>query len=383
MTSRAKPAGPAPTGLERVAQIAIVGLAGAVALVYIAFGLVTASTTLGCDFFTYADAANRHLQSVAIYAVGSAHTGDCGLYQYPPPFLLFVLPFAALGHAGVWVWIAASIAAFATGCAILPVKPWIRLAVFLIGAVGWPFIFGLRIGQVVPLLYFLFAVGWRFLDRPAILGTVIGLGAIVKIQPGLIVLWLAARLQLRTILIALATAGAVSVLAAAIGLADWAGFVRILRDISSAIDAPVNMSIGATLYRFGLDPAAAGAIQTANVVVLVVLVIWAGRRLGPVPGYLLVVTASQIISPIVWSHYALILLLPVAWLLDRRQWWVIAIPLVHAWVLLPFVPNWTYTLAFYLTLVAIVIVGRRAASPASGPVEAGATAITGASAAPA
>ena len=118
-----------------------------------------------------------------------------------------------------------------------------------------------------------------------------------------------------------------------------------------------------------------------QLVAMVVLVIWAGRRLAPVPGYLLVVTASQIISPIVWSHYALILLLPVAWLLDRRQWWAIAIPLVHAWVLLPFVPNWTYTLAFYLTLVAIVIVGRRAVSPLGGTVEAGATTITGAAAA--
>jgi len=38
--------------------------------------------------------------------------------------------------------------------------------------------------------------------------------------------------------------------------------------------------------------------------------------------------ASVLVSPIVWPHYAVILLLPVALLLDRRQWWAVALPIV-------------------------------------------------------
>ena len=43
----------------------------------------------------------------------------------------------------------------------------------------------------------------------------------------------------------------------------------------------------------------------------------AALRLGAVPSYLVAVIASQLLSPILWDHYALLLLLPVAWLMDR------------------------------------------------------------------
>jgi alpha-1,2-mannosyltransferase len=349
-------------GAQLVAAVAI-GLVLLVALVYIAFGLATAQTTLGCDYFTYADAAQRHLDGLPIYPSGAARTGECGLYQYSPPFLLLVLPFVVLSHNGLWIWIAAALGAFVVGCGLMPVQRWIRLGIFLIGAVGWPFIFGLRIGQVGPLLFLLFALGWRFVDRPAVLGVVTGIGAIVKVQPGLVLLWLLARLNIRAIGAALVTIALLSLAAAAVGLADWPAFLRIVREISNALDIPANLSIGATLYQLGVDPGLASAIQTANAIALLGVVVWAGRGLDAVPGYLVVIIASQIISPIVWSHYALILLLPVAWLIERRQWWAALIPLVHVWILLPFVPNWTYPLAFYATLAGVIVVGWRLRAP--------------------
>ena len=220
------------------------------------------------------------------------------------------------------------------------------------------------IGQVGPLLFLLFALAWRFVDRPALLGVVTGLGTIAKLQPGLILLWLAVRLNVRALAAAAATIALLSLLAAVVGLSDWPTFIRIVREISNAIDISVNLSIGATLYQLGVDPGVATAIQTANTVLLLGLVVWAGRALGSVPGYLVVVIASQIISPIVWSHYVLILLLPTAWLLEQRKWWAALIPLVHLWVLLPFMPNWTYPLAFYASLAAVVVVGWRTRAPA-------------------
>ena len=50
---------------------------------------------------------------------------------------------------------------------------------------------------------------------------------------------------------------------------------------------------------------------------------------GPaVPSYLATVIVSQLLSPILWDHYALLLLLPVAWLVDRGHWWAVAFVLV-------------------------------------------------------
>jgi hypothetical protein len=66
-----------------------------------------------------------------------------------------------------------------------------------------------------------------------------------------------------------------------------------------------------------------------------------------------------VISPIVWTHYNLVLMLPVAWLLDRRQWWAVVIPAAQIWLLVPFIPLWSYTVQFYVVLIAVLVVGWR------------------------
>jgi hypothetical protein len=69
----------------------------------------------------------------------------------------------------------------------------------------------------------------------------------------------------------------------------------------------------------------------------------------------------------------MLLLLPTAWLLDRRQWWAVAIPLLTSIVLIG-LPSVVYPVAFWVALVAPVVVGERhdrplpAQRPGSGPV---------------
>ena len=339
---------------DLMAAVAILAVVGA----YMAFGLMTASTTLGCDFLAYYNASVHWIQHAPIYDLGVASTGSCGTYQYPPPFVLVAAPFSFLGFdVGNWLWIAALIAAWAIGTALLPVRPTTRWMVLLLGAIGWPLIFGVRIGQVTPLLYLVFAVAWRSLDRPLALGASVAIGALMKLQPGILAVWLLFNQRWLALAYAAVTAGIIVVAAAIAGLWDWVGFVTLLRSLTNAITVDTNMALGATLYGLGLDAATAGTIQTANTLVILGLVVAAALSLPRTPGFLVAVLASQLVSPIVWSHYALLLLLPVAWLLDRRQWWAAGIPAVHVWILLPFVPNWTYAAAFYGTLVAVWVVG--------------------------
>ena len=82
-------------------------------------------------------------------------------------------------------------------------------------------------------------------------------------------------------------------------------------------------------------------------------------RLPAAPSYLVAVIASQLLSPILWEHYALLLLLPVAWLVDRGHRWAVVIPLATPLFLVGIVPPVVYPLAFWGTLVAVAAVGAR------------------------
>ena len=75
--------------------------------------------------------------------------------------------------------------------------------------------------------------------------------------------------------------------------------------------------------------------------------------------YLVVVVATQLLSPILWDHYALLLLLPVAWLLDRGRTWAVLIPLATCVVLVGVIPPVVYPLAFAVTLVALLAEGSK------------------------
>jgi hypothetical protein len=85
---------------------------------------------------------------------------------------------------------------------------------------------------------------------------------------------------------------------------------------------------------------------------MLAITMFAWVRRDPATGFIAGVVASQVLSPLLWDHYAMLLLLPVALLLQRRQWWAAAIPLV-TW--LP--SDAMYPLAFAAGLVGPVLTG--------------------------
>ncbi len=70
------------------------------------------------------------------------------------------------------------------------------------------------------------------------------------------------------------------------------------------------------------------------------------------PSYLVAVIASQLLSPILWDHYAMLLLLPVAYLCAAGRWWAVLIPLATAVPLIGITPAVVYPLAFAVALGA-------------------------------
>ena len=319
--------------------------------------LTVAGDTLGYDVLAYHAAAARVLEGKPAYDTSFEAAGGFGLFYYPPTFVPLVLVFGLLpATAATWAWIAGLGAAFGAGVGCLPVSRQTRWLVVLLAGLSWPFLYALKLGQVGPLLFLAFAAGWRWLDRPAVLGVTGAIGAAIKIQPGLVLVWAvltrrwAAAAWGAVVLVVLA---ALATLVA--GVQSWSDFLLLVTRVADQVTTPHNFTPGAVAYQLGMPRDAAAVLQWAVMALVVALVVAAALRLRPVPSYLVAVVASQLLSPILWDHYALLLLLPVAWLLDRGRWWAALIPLASSVVLVGVIPPVVYPLAFGATLAALFL----------------------------
>lgn len=330
-----------------------------VGVVVVGAVLASAGSTLGYDLYAYVHAAERLLAGKPLYDPAVDVAGGFAIYLYPPPFALLAVPFVPLTAAfGPWPWIGLLVACFALGVAILPVRREVRWLVLLLGGLSWPLAYSLKLGQVGPILFLLFAAGWRWRDRPRPLGVAMALGTIVKVQPALLLGWalLTRRWQALGVALGGLAIGAVAATMAS-GAGSWADYLALLQRVSAPVTTAHNFTPGAIAFQMGLPQEAATVLQWVSVVAALLVVAWAALRAGGEVGYLTAVTASQLISPLLWDHYAMLLLLPTAWLLDRGRWWAAAIPLATS-VLLIGLPPVVYPIAFWAALVAPLVVSR-------------------------
>ena len=213
----------------------------------------------------------------------------------------------------------AILAAFAPGSRSCRSVVDVRWLVVLLAGLSWPFVYAVKLGQVGPILFLCFAIGWRWIDRP------------VAARGGDRASARSSSSSRRSCSSGPRSPGAgqrsgsasPSIAAAALVATgrlrprSWAAWLTILRSISAPITTPHNFTPGAVAYQIGLVRDAAGVLQLANGAVVLALVAWSALRASPAVGYLTAATASQLLSPVLWDHYALLLLLPMAWLLDR------------------------------------------------------------------
>ncbi len=331
----------------------------------IAATLAFAGRTLGFDFLAYHAAAARLLDGQPLYDMSYTETGGFGLFYYPPTFAPLLLPFGALEPTtATWAWIGLSLAVFGIGVAALPTSRTVRWWILLLAGLSFPFVYGVKLGQVGPILFGLLAIGWRWIDHAAVLGGSAGLGAAIKLQPGLVLVWALLTRRIGAVVVGAAVIvvlGAVATLLA--GVATWSDFATLLRTVSDPITTPNNLTPGAVAFRSGVPAEAAGIIQLISTTAAGIAVLAAIRLATDEASYLVTVVASQLVSPILWDHYALLLLLPVAYLLSAGRWWAAVIPLATAWPLVGTTPSIVYPVLFWVTLVATLLVGHAARDP--------------------
>jgi Glycosyltransferase family 87 len=292
--------------------------------------MVVAGATLGYDAAAYLQAAHRLLAGQSLYDAHVEVAVGFGVYLYPPPFAFAAVPFALLPESpGLWAWLATMMAAFLAGTALLPVRTGVRWSIVLLAALSLPCLYALKLGQVGPLIYLAFAIAWRWIDRPVATGLVVAAGALAKLQPALLFGWMVATRRWRALAVGLAAVLlAALVTTAAAGAATWSEYLALLGRINRPITTPQNLTAGAIAYRAGASMDAATLIQWASVAGTLAVTGFAWLRRDAVTGLVVGAVASQMLSPVLWSHYAMLLLLPAALLLERRQWWAVAIPLI-------------------------------------------------------
>jgi hypothetical protein len=245
-------------------------------VIFVGLILLSAGSTLGYDYHAYANAADRLLHGQPLYDPSVNVAGGFAIYLYPPPFVLLALPFGLLpASIGPAVWIGAMAAAFAVGVALLPVQRDVRWAIVLLGGLSWPLAYSLKLGQVGPLLFLLFAAGWRWLDRPGRLGTAIALGTIVKVQPAILLGWAALNRRWRAVGIALLVLVVAAIGATLLtGLATWNDYVELLRRVSAPVTTAHNFTPGAIAFQLGAPEGIAGAIQLIATVAVLAVTVW-------------------------------------------------------------------------------------------------------------
>jgi hypothetical protein len=372
LSNRKGPPTPDPSRRPIATILPVVAIVVLVAVVGGVIWAAVSSGTLGFDFLAYHQAAERVLAGKPLYDPTIETAGGFGLFYYPPPFAVVLLPFGLLpGSVATWLWLGLSVAMLLGTIWLMPVRPTVRWATLLLAGLSWPVAYALKLGQVGPLLLLLFVIGWRWRDRPMPLAITGALGAIIKIQPGIILAWAFVTGRWRAVAF-----GATIILASAIaatlvvgGPSIWPDYLVLLRHVSSPITTPHNFTPGAVAFQMGMTESAATAIQVGTSILVVAAALFAALRLPSDASYVVAVIASQLLSPVLWDHYAMLLLLPVAFLLERGHWWAVVIPLATSVLVLPFgLPPVLYPLAFVVALIGVLVVGRHPA-----PAEASAT----------
>jgi alpha-1,2-mannosyltransferase len=350
-----------------VPVLAILVFAGLVVAI-----LASAGDTWGYDFQAYAQAAHRLLDGQPLYDSNVDLAGGFAIYLYPPPFAVAFIPFALLGdQVGLYAWTAFLIGCTVAAVALLPVSAPLRWGMLLLAGLSWPVLYSIKLGQVGPILLLLFVLGWRWLDRPVGLGASIGVGTVIKVQPALLGIWALLTGRPRAALVAAAVViVAVVVTLPFVGLTAWSDYASLLSTVSEPVTTPHNFTVGAVLYQAGVSAETATIIQWGVVVATLAAVLVAALRLDAEASYMVAVVATQLVSPLLWDHYAVVLLLPAAWLLARGAWWALAIPIATSLPLVPFVPAAVYPIVFIISLLGPFTVRQSTAQAAVQPAQA-------------
>lgn len=301
--------------------VAIVALAGIVAL-------SAAKGLLAWDVrFAYLPAAEAVLDGRSPYpGLDDPILEEQKGYVYPPQLLFVLMPLTPLPDGVAAALVALGMIALLLGTLrVLGVRDVRCYAAALLWV---PAISGVLLSNVSIPLAFALAVAWRYRERVWPPGVAVGLSVSAKLLCWPILVWMVATRRVKPALAAVAVGAAVTFAAwAAIGFDGLRGYPDLLQRLSE-IQAERSYSFAGMASTLGLGSAVA---DVAMVLVGGGLLVWCvvlGRRGDDVRSFTCAVAATLALSPIVWLHYLVALLVPLAIARPRFTWiWLLPVVL--------------------------------------------------------
>ena len=301
---------------------AVVVMTGAVAL-------SAADGLLAWDVrFAYLPAADHVLDGLSPYpALDDPILEDQKGYVYPPQLVVVLVPFAWL-PVGVVALLATLLMLLLLGLTLWMLD--VRDVRCYAAALLWvPSISAVLLANVSIPLACALAVLWRYRDRVWPPGLALGLSVSTKFVLWPMFVWMLVTRRLRASTAAIAIGIAVTLAAwAVIGFDGLSGYPDLVRRLSD-IQAENSYSLVGMAATAGL-PDAVGRALTLVVGggLLAACVLFTHRR-DEVRAFTCAVAATLALSPIVWLHYLVVLLVPLAiarprfsaiWLLPILLW---------------------------------------------------------------
>lgn len=324
---------------------------------YVAVGWLPSSNE-GVDFRQFYLAARRLLHGGNPYGAPLGQLGQHHTFIYPPLSALLFTPFTALSpHSasvifGLICLLLAPAVLWVLGC-----RDWRVYSVTLAWA---PAVVAWQTGNETAVLLLLLALLWRHRDRPFVAGVLVAVALSMKVMMWPLALWLLATRRWRAAGWSLLAGVLVNATCwALVGSGNIEPFLR-----ASGLQVKgywsAGYSITAALAPFGVAHSTGSVLTALISIVLGLAVIYAGYvRRDDFSAVTLTVVLVLVASPIVWNHYLLLLLVPLA-IARPRFTWLWSLPIL-LW-LCPYEPGtnaWERPFAWALTAIIAVALLRR------------------------
>jgi hypothetical protein len=340
-----------------VALVAILGIVAALAWfawIFVTFREGVAPLSSGEWIYAYGDVWAYDLDAYMLAATRLNETGSLydpfltqapfnpgppTLFYYAPPLGVAMLPIADIAvHDSSVAWYVLRIAAFALACGLMPVRPLIRVFAFVVMSLTIWAMKDAIAANVSMLLVLPYVVAWRWMDRP--LGS-IAIAATVSIRPtmAIFLLWQALRRRWRALAWTIGTGMVLLVVTLPfVGIDGYVDYLAVASNLNPPAGPSENRDLGGVLIELGIVGSAVDIARIGSVGLGIVLVLL-GLRKDREVSYMITLSASLLMLPLLWNLYLITLVLPLALLAHRWRPIVLLVPLL-SWlpdVITPFI----------------------------------------------
>jgi len=286
--------------------------AAPVLLVGVCLGVVAAAAPHDSDFGTFWSAGHDVLHGRSPYpALDSLpHTASrlFAPFVYPPLTAFAMAPLALLPYRVATVlFLLLSLAAIWLALRLLGVRDWRCYGAVYACA---PVYEGLGLGAIGPFLLLGLAAAWRYRDRAVAVGVVVAFVVSAKLFLWPVWLWLVRTRRYRAAAVsAVVGVGGVVASWAAIGFEGLREYPHLLARLTELV-GPHSYSVYSLGRSLGMDSLTAERSVYVLTLVLLGLVAWLvrdDRRL-----FVAAIALSLLATPILWLHYLVVLVVPVA-----------------------------------------------------------------------